>query len=150
TGPYGRMDLEPRAATNFQLWGFSLTPSITLGATDYTNTYAVNSTTYLPSTNCAGFTYCPVVAESLSGSNLFRKDADFVLALRSPALQRVYVPPAWLHLAGKVKHVIEAEARYERLTGINEFQRIIHYDETDILSNTNQITFYLTNRLYRK
>ena len=83
--------------------------------------------------------------------NLFRKDADFTLDFRTPRLERVFNPPAWLHLGGaKFKHVIEAEAKYEYVTGVNEFQRIIHFDQTDILSNTNQLTVYLTNRLYRK
>jgi LPS-assembly protein len=45
---------------------------------------------------------------------------------------------------------VEAEATYEYVTGINQFQKIIHFDATDIISNTNQLTFWLTNRLYRK
>jgi LPS-assembly protein len=36
------------------------------------------------------------------------------------------------------------------VTGINQFHNIVKFDETDVLSNTNQLTFSVTNRLYRK
>jgi LPS-assembly protein len=55
-----------------------------------------------------------------------------------------------MHLGTKVKHVIEADATYEYLTGIDQFQKIIQFDSTDIISNTNQLTLSLTNRFYRK
>lgn len=153
TGAYGRLDVEPHVQTSFQWKGFSLTPGLALGITDYTNSYATNSTAYTPTSSCNGYPTCsPIstVSESLSASNLLRKDGDFTLDLRTPSLERIYTPPKWLHLGAKVKHVIEGEAKYEYVTGVDEFQRIIHYDETDILSNTNQLTFYLNNRLYRK
>jgi LPS-assembly protein len=150
SGPYGRLDLQPHAETNFLYHGFSLTPGLTLAATDYTNSYSINSTTYLPSTSCSGFVYCPVVTEQMAAANLFRKDADFRLDFRTPALEHIYAPPKWMHLGEKLKHVIEAEADYEYVTGINQFQRTVQYDETDILSNTNQVTVRLTNRIFRK
>jgi LPS-assembly protein len=53
-------------------------------------------------------------------------------------------------LGEKLKHVIELQATYEYVTGINQFWKTIHFDATDILSNTNQLTFSVTNRLYRK
>src|ERR1700761_5770290 len=42
TGQVGRVDLEPRVMTDFSFAGFSLSPAITLGATDYTNSYSTN------------------------------------------------------------------------------------------------------------
>jgi LPS-assembly protein len=153
TGVYGRMDAEPHVQTSFKWDGFSLTPGLTLGLTNYTNSYATNSTTYTPTTSCNGYPTCSptsTVSESVSGDNLLRKDADFTLDLRMPSLERVYTPPKWLRLGTKIKHVIEGEAKYEYVTGVEDFNRIIHYDETDILSDTNQLTFYLNNRFYRK
>jgi LPS-assembly protein len=153
TGALGRFDLEPRVMTQFSFKGFSLIPSITLGATTYTNTYATNSTTYTPVSQCGGYQACPPNPTnnvSLAGSGLFRKNADFVLDFRVPSVQRVFIPPKWTHLGEKVKHVIEAQATYEYVTGINQFHKIIHFDATDILSNTNQLTLSVTNRLYRK
>lgn len=155
TGGVGRLDLEPHVMTAFSFKGFALSPGVTFGATGYTSSYSVNTTTYtaVPAQNCAPYPSCPpapFTTATLGHGNLFRKDADFTLDLRTPSLERVFAPPKWLHLGSKVKHVIEAEATYEYVTGINEFQRIIHFDATDILSNTNQLTLWLTNRLYKK
>ncbi len=148
-----RGDIQPRVATSLDFKGFSLSPSITFGATDYGKSYAVNSTTYAPVGSCGGYTTCPPSPTSnvlVSDSNIFRRDADFVLDFRPPPLEKVFVPAKWLHLGEKVKHVVETDATYEYVTGIDQFQKIIHFDSTDILSNTNQLTLSLTNRLYRK
>ncbi|MGH9582869.1 MAG: hypothetical protein ACRD4O_08045, partial [Bryobacteraceae bacterium] len=150
TGEIARVDMEPRAATVFDFKGFSLMPSITLGATDYSNSYAVNTTGYPNPAEVSNYYDFPATAVRLGNGNLFRKDSDFTLDLNLPPLERVFTPPKWLHIGPKIKHVIEAGATYEYVTGINQFQRTIHFDETDILSNTNQLTVWLTNRLYRK
>lgn len=153
TGQVGRLDVEPRVMTDFSFKGFSLNPAITFGATDYTNSYATNYETYGPIVPCSYYTACPpasTVYVKLANSNIFRKDADFTLDFRTPSIEKIYTPPKWLHLGAKLKHVVEVEATYEYVTGINEFQKIIHFDATDIISNTNQLTVWLTNRLYKK
>lgn len=145
SGAMGRINAAPRVSTAFRFAGFSLVPSLVFGATGYTNSYAVNTSNYT-----AGAPLNPITNVQLAGANLFRKDADFSLELHLPTLEKIYTPPAWLHLGPKLKHVVETDATYEYVTGINQFQKIIHFDETDILSNTNQLTVSLTNRLYRK
>jgi LPS-assembly protein len=134
TGLMERTDLRPTLSSSFSFKGFSLYPSVTFEATDYGRQYSSNS----PS------------AAAIASANLFRDDTDFVLDFRLPSIERTYSPVKWLHLGNKIKHVIEAEAQYEYVTGVNQFQKIIHFDETDVISDTNQITFGLTNRFYRK
>ncbi len=153
TGEVARIDVEPRIMTAFNFKGFSLDPSLTFGATDYANSYSTNATTYTPVASCGGYPTCPPQSNTsvaLAASNLFRKDVDFTLDFRLPRIERIYTPPKWLHLGEKAKHVIEAEASYEYVTGINNFQKFLHFDATDILSDTNQLTYSLTNRLYEK
>ena len=148
-----RIDVQPRVMTAFTFKGFSLIPGITFDITDYGKAYAVNTTTYTPITSCGGYSSCPPTPTTnvkLTNTNLFRKDADFTLDFRLPSLEKVYTPPKWLHLGKKIKHVVEGEATYEYVTGVNAFQKIIHFDETDVVSNTKQLTLSLTNRLYKK
>jgi LPS-assembly protein len=147
SGPVGRVDIEPHVNTAFSFKGFSLMPGINFAVTDYTSQYTQNTTTY--NLNGCGAT-CPSTTVNTATANLLRKNADFTLDLRLPTVERVYTPPKWLHLGTKVKHVIEGQATYEYVTGVDEFQKIIHFDETDIVSNTNQLTISLTNRLYKK
>ena len=153
TGAMGRFEAAPRISTAFSFAGFSLSPAVTLGAADYSNYFSQNTTTYIPTNSCNGYSPCPpntFTTVALANANYFRGDADVTLDFRLPAIERIYAPTKWLHLGEKLKHVIEAEAQYEYVTGINAFQKIIQFDETDILSNTNQLTYSLTNRLYRK
>jgi LPS-assembly protein len=153
TGALSRLDIEPRVMTEFSFKGFSLNPSVTLGATGYSNSYATNTTTYAANGFCGGYQACPPTPTNnvtLANQALFRKDADFVLDFRTPTLERIFTPPKRFHLGEKLKHVMELQATYEYVTGINQFRRTIHFDSTDILSNTNQLTVSFTNRLYRK
>ena len=134
TGVMQRTDLRPTLSSSFSFKGFSLYPSVSFEATDYGSRYSSNTPT----------------AATIASANLFRADTDFVLDFRLPSLERTYSPVQWLHLGNKIKHVIEAEAQYEYLTGVNQFQKIIQFDGTDILADTNQVTFGLTNRIYKK
>jgi LPS-assembly protein len=129
-----RIDVRPTLSSAVSFAGFSLYPSVSFEATDYNHQYSSNSE----------LTATPIAA------NLFSHDADFVADFRVPSLERIFTPPTWMHLGVKVKHVIEAEAQYEYVTGINQFQKTIHYDGTDIVSNTNQLTIGITNRIYKK
>jgi len=48
-----------------------------------------------------------------------------------------------------VKHVIEPRATYRYVGGIgSDFDRVVRFDETDLLSDTNELEFSLANRLY--
>ena len=156
-----RIDVDPKLSSSFKIGGFSFNPSVSIGLTDYGKDYSTNSTTFFtplaapggPSP-CGGYPACPPQATAynvtVQSKNLLRHDADFVLKVYAPSIERIFTPPAWTHLGAKLKHVIELNATYEYLTGINHFQNIIHIDQTDILSNTNQLSIELTNRIYKK
>ncbi|MBV9084365.1 MAG: LPS-assembly protein LptD [Acidobacteriaceae bacterium] len=143
SGTFSRLDVKPHVSSHFSFKGFSLDPSATFGGTEYGNSYSPVSAPCGTVGSCTGDI-------TLANASIFRKYADFTVDLRFPSLERVFAPPAWLHLGAKVKHVIEARATYEKVAGVDEFSRIIRFDETDILSNTNQLALSLTNRLYRK
>jgi LPS-assembly protein len=53
-------------------------------------------------------------------------------------------------MGAQFKHVIEPRVTYTNVAGISNFDKIIRLDDTDILSNTNQVEFSLTNRLLAK
>lgn len=142
TGALLRLDVEPRVMTEFSFKGFSLNPSVTFGATNYSNSYGVNTTTYSGTT--------PTSTVTLANANLFRKDVDLLVEFRVPTLERVFQPPKWLHLGTLVKHVVEVGGNYEYLTGISQFQKTIRFDTTDLRANTSQLSYQLVNRFYRK
>ncbi len=76
--------------------------------------------------------------------NAFETGFDLVL----PSLSRVFQTSGIF--GEKLKHVIEPRASYRYVTGVKDFQRIIRFDETELLNNTNEIEYSLTNRLFSK
>ena len=122
-----RSDFYPRVTSALHWKGFSLVPSIAARETFW--------------------------GESQQGLSILTKDShrtagEADVDLRLPSLFRIYKPPKWM--GDKLKHVIESGATYKYVAGVNDFNSLIRFDATEIFSNTNQLEFWVTNRLYSK
>ena len=122
-----RMDVYPRISTFLHWKDFGLVPSFALRETHYGESRE---------------------QFHIVGQNLNRSGREFDLDLVLPSFARIYDGPKWL--GDKLKHVIEPGASYKYVTGVDDFNSIIRFDETELFSNTNQVEVWLTNRLYRK
>jgi len=132
-----RTDFAPEITTVLRLGGFHLIPSFKVDETFYGETQG-------PITDQYQNTYLGALR-----SNYLRSAREFKLDLVAPSFEKVFNRKTWL--GDKLKHVIEPRATYEYVTGIGQdFSKIIRFDEMDLLSNTDQVTFSLTNRLYAK
>ncbi len=123
-----RLDVYPRLTTAFRWAGFSFAASVAARETEYGSS---------------------LTDGLLRGNDLFRNAREVRVEVLPPSLERIYKSPKWLG-AEKVKHVIETRIEYRLVDGIDDFNRLIRFDETDIMSNTNQVTVSLTNRLLVK
>lgn len=79
------------------------------------------------------------------GQGLLRTDGEFGMEMRPPALERT-----WDRGKTKWKHVIEPKIDYNFVTGINDFSRILLFDQDDTLTDTSEIESSITQRLFRK
>ena len=85
----------------------------------------------------------------VTGTNIVRSARDFSLDLVLPSAARVFNKKTVF--GDKLKHVIEPRATYRYVTGIgSDFNRFVRFDETDLLSDTNELALSVTNRLYAK
>ncbi len=123
-----RLDFAPRITTALHLSGIQIVPS-----------FGIRETSYESSQASPGI---------FSGQNILRNSHDVSVDLILPSLERIFNAPNWI--GAKVKHVIEPRITYQYTGGIDNFNRIIRFDETDVLSNTNQVEFSLNNRLLAK
>ncbi|HEX8986233.1 MAG TPA: LPS assembly protein LptD [Bryobacteraceae bacterium] len=82
------------------------------------------------------------------GQNVNRGGREINLKFELPSFARVFKAPKWL--GDSVKHVIEPGASYRYVTGVENFDQLIRFDEMELFSNTNQLELSLTNRLYAK
>lgn len=82
-------------------------------------------------------------------ATLNRKDLEFSADLRPPALERDFTAP-WLEhlLGGKVRHAIEPDLQYRYVAGIDHFNSVLRFDATDVASDTNELEYSLTQRLF--
>ncbi|MBV9769095.1 MAG: LPS-assembly protein LptD [Bryobacterales bacterium] len=133
-----RLDVYPELTTAFHFAGFNLTASGAIRETEYGSSLVT-----VPATPTSPVTY------AISGQDVLRSARELDIHLIPPALERIFQSPKWLG-GDKVKHVIEARVDYKLVDGINNFNNIIRFDEVDLMSDTNQVTVSLTNRLFVK
>jgi LPS-assembly protein len=123
-----RLDFAPRITTAFHLPGIQIVPS-----------FGIRETSYGSSEPSPGV---------FTGQDILRNSHDVVVDLILPSLQKIFNGPNWI--GSKIKHVIEPRITYQYTGGIDNFNQIIRFDETDLLSDTNQVKFSLNNRLLAK
>jgi LPS-assembly protein len=129
TSPFvDRLNVAPQLTTAVYWKGFSLVPS-----------FAVHDTEYGES----------MVDGNVTSTALVQAARVFTLDVVMPSLYHIYKAPKWLH-TDKLKHVIEPRVTYRDISGVNNFNQTILFDETDIWADTNEVELSLTNRLYTK
>ena len=121
----GRFDLQPTVALALHAGGWSFRPEASLRETYYSQ--RVPGTSATPNVN----------RFAIEGS----------LEIRPPALSRIYQPKAG---GRSFKHVIEPRVTYRYVSGVDNFDAIIRFDERDILSDTHEVEYAVVNRLYTK
>ncbi|MGI8746641.1 MAG: LPS-assembly protein LptD [Bryobacteraceae bacterium] len=129
-----RVDLYPRITSALRWKDFSLIPSFAIRETQYSSSFQGTTVTGEGAT--------------VTGKDFLRSAREITVDLILPSLARVYQAPAWL--GAKAKHVIEPRAEYHFVNGVTDFSRILRFDQTDLLSNTNEVRLSIANRLYVK
>ena len=76
-------------------------------------------------------------------SSLVEKTAEVTVDLRPPSFDRIYGDGD-----SRWKHVIEPDVTYRYVTGINDFAGILRFDENDTLTDTNEVEYSITQRLF--
>lgn len=127
----GRFDFHPRASLPLHFHQWDVRPEITLDDTYYTQGLAAGS----------GGIGIP------GNFGVNRRALETAVEIRPPAVDRIFERPLFNHT---LKHVIEPRVIYRYVTGVSNFQQIIRFDARDILTNTNEVEYAVTNRLYAK
>lgn len=122
-----RLDFDPRVMTVLRWKDISLVPSFSIRETRYGESQYQGN---------------------IVSQNLTRSSREFSADLILPTLERTFNRKTFL--GDKLKHVIEPRASFDYVTGVDNFDRVIRFDDTDLLSDTNQVEISLTNRLFAK
>lgn len=76
---------------------------------------------------------------------LFRDTEELSIDVRLPVLERI-----WDDGDTKWKHVIEPYVTYRDVNGVNDFGRFLRFDEDDTITDTNEVEYGVTQRLFRR
>jgi LPS-assembly protein len=122
-----RAVLEPSLSTAFRFGGFSVLPEVTAHEKFYGQT---------------------LVNNVVSGDNQLRSAPELSVDLVFPAIAKVFDKKTIF--GDKLRHVIEPRVRYDLVTGVSDFLNTLRFDQTDVLSDTNEAEVGLANRIYAK
>ena len=123
-----RLDLHPRFELPLNFAGFSVTASGSGRVTFYSNSLD------------------PTTRDVLS-RNITRSYGEFELDVRPPAFAKDFRRGDGSFF---FRHVIEPYAVYRKISGINNFDRIIRFDYSDAVADTNEIEFGIANRFFTR
>ncbi len=88
----------------------------------------------------------------LSETSITRNTGEFTLELRPPTLERFFdrAPSEKNKTRKRYKHTIEPDITYRYVTGVNNFPNFIRFDADSTLTDTNEVEYGFTQRLYGK
>lgn len=122
-----RFDIHPEFTIPFNFKYFSLTAKAGSRVTYYSN--SIND------------------MRQVVGRDVIRKYGELELDLKPVALARNFYGKSDVF---KFRHVIEPYLTYRYRKGINNFNRIIRFDYTDIQTDTNEIEYGIVNRIFTR
>lgn len=122
-----RLDVHPRFELPLNFAGWTITASGAGRVTFYSNSMDPNTRDVL-------------------SRNLTRSYGEFELDVRPPAFAKDF------HRGGGFwfRHVIEPYVVYRKISGINNFDRIIRFDYIDAIADTNEFEFGIANRFFTR
>ncbi len=88
----------------------------------------------------------------LSEQSITRNTGEVTIDLRPSILERFFerAPSSKNKRRKGYKHTIEPEITYRYVTGVNNFPNFIRFDADSTLTDTNEVEYGLTQRLFRK
>ncbi len=122
-----RLDFHPRLQLPLYFFGISVTASAGGRVTFYSNSI-------------------DPVNRAILSKNITRAYGEYEIDVRPPALAKDFHRGSGFFF----RHVIEPYITYRRISGVDNFDRVIRFDYTDAVADTNEIEFGISNRFFTR
>jgi LPS-assembly protein len=135
SGMIERLDIHPQLALPFGGGGWRVRPSIAGRETFYTRS------------RYPGVAGVPGPIENTATLN--RADLELEFDVRPPVLERTFTAGFIRNLLRHdIRHSIEPDIAYRFVSGVNNFAETLRFDMVDVASNTNEVEYGATQRLF--
>jgi LPS-assembly protein len=136
SGMIERLDIHPELAYPFGGGGWRIRPAVAGRETFYSRSRQAGETG-------------PGGAPVESTDPLNRADIEMNLDIRPPVLVRTFDSGFLRNLFGHdFRHTIQPQIVYRYVHGINNFNQVLRFDTVDIASDTNELEYGVTQRLF--
>ena len=145
----GRLDLFPHVTAPWIADGWTIRPTLGVRETGYSHSQMLGP---VPAN------VPPPPADALPGedavptamdASINRAAVEADLQILPPVLERDFDGPYLANRFGvALRHTIEPEINYRYVAGVSNFNQIPRFDATDIYSDTNEVEYGLTQRLF--
>lgn len=130
-----RTDIRPEVAYRFGGGGWRVRPSVAVRDTFYSRSRLAP--------------YPALSAPVELQAPLNRADFEVQVDARAPVVERTFSSgPMQKLFHGAVKHTIEPEFTYRYVNGVDNFLSVLRFDERDVVSDTNELEYGVTQRLF--
>jgi len=139
-----RLDLRPELSLPLSFNGWHTMSSISTRETFYSHSRQV------PYSNNVNNPYPPNAVPIEIASPINRASIEVNVDIRPPVLERTFTVPEkyrWL-LGDEVRHTIEPEITYRDVYGVNNFLSLLRFDDIDLVSDTDELEYGVTQHLY--
>jgi LPS-assembly protein len=129
-----RTDIYPHLSMPLNFQGWSFRPEFALRDTFYSKSQDAGPSGSVPTERNA---------------TLNREDIEAGIEIRPPVLERDFNGP-WLEkkLGLDLRHTLEPALKYRYVGGIDNFHSVLRFDDVDIASDTHEVEYSLTQRLF--
>jgi LPS-assembly protein len=135
SGVTERVDLHPEIAYPLKLGEWNFLPSLGVRETMYSRSLKPPAAAVDPSVEHRG--------------GLSRSDVEAQVDIRPPVIERTFDSPLVEKLFGHdVRHTIEPELKYRYVAGVDNFLKVLRFDDIDVVSDTNELQYGVTQRLF--
>jgi LPS-assembly protein len=143
SGIIERVDLRPELSLPLAFAGWHTLSSIAVRESAYSRSRRV------PYNIITGFNGPNATPFELT-TPVNRSDLEVNVDIRPPVVERTFTVPRSLQriFGDQVRHTIEPDIAYREVKGVDNFLLLLRFDETDLVSDTDELKYGVTQHLY--
>ncbi|MGH9615587.1 MAG: LPS-assembly protein LptD [Acidobacteriaceae bacterium] len=147
----GRLDLFPHISAPWIADGWTIRPTFGLRETGYSHSQMLGPVSSTAPPPMPGALPGEDAVPTAENGNINRAAVEADVHILPPVLERDFDGPYLANRFGvALRHTIEPEVNYRYVTGVQKFNNIPRFDATDIYSDTNEVEYGVTQRIFLK